>query len=120
MRTIDEWKQVLKAALTEAMRARRKEIVSVLRETLAALDNAEAADLFEAPAPEHGVIAGGVKGLGAGEVVRKALSPEDAARVIEAELAERRAAVLTFERLGRADEANTLKAQIEVLEALLR
>jgi uncharacterized protein YqeY len=120
MRTVDELKLALKTALTEAMRARRKEIVSALRETLAALDNAEAADLFEAPEAEPGVIAGGVKGLGAGEVARKALTPEDAARVVEAELAERRAAAVTFERLGRADEATTLKAQIEALEGLLR
>jgi len=120
MRTVDELKQALKTALTEAMRARRKEIVSALRETLAALDNAEAAELFEAPEMEHGVIAGGVKGLGAGEVARKALSPEDAERVIEGELAERRSAAATFERLGRTDEAAMLRGQIEALEALLR
>lgn len=50
------------------MRERQADAVAALRETLAAIDNAEAIDASAAPPVQHGVIAGGVAGLGAGEV----------------------------------------------------
>jgi hypothetical protein len=65
VRSIEEWKSVLRAALRDALRTRQAPAVAVLRETLAAIDNAEAADSSAAPPVQHGVIAGGVPGLGA-------------------------------------------------------
>ena len=118
MRTVEQWRQVLRDALKAAMKARQTDSVAVLREAIAALDNAEAADLAQAPAAQPGVIAQSVAGLGAGEVARKALSPEEAAAVIEREVAERRAAAATFDGLGKPDESVKLRAQADLLQSL--
>jgi uncharacterized protein YqeY len=120
MRSVEAWKQALRQALTAAMRAREPAKVAVLRETLAAIDNAEAAETSAAPAVQAGVIAGGVAGLGAGEVARKTLSPEEVDRVVQRELNERHEGAQTLEGLGKSAEAAALRAQAEVLETLRR
>ena len=118
MRTIDEWKRALRSALTNALRARQADAVAAIRETLAALDNAEAADSSAAPAVQAGIIAGGVKGLGAGDVPRRALSPAEAAAIVERELEERRRAASDYAALGQAAAAERMRRQVEVLSAL--
>ena len=76
-RTVEHWRRVLRAALRDAMRGRQLHAMAVLRDTLAAIDNAEAVAVGEAPpALEDGVIAGAAAGLGAGEVPRRVLSAE--------------------------------------------
>ena len=95
MRSVDEWKSLLRTAIRDAMRARNSDAVSALRETLAAIDNAEAADLTAAPSTQDGVIAGGVAGLGAGDVARRVLDGASVAAIIEREIEERRAAAAT-------------------------
>lgn len=107
----------MRAALRDALRTRQTHAVAVLRETLAAIDNAEAADTSAAPPVQHGVIAGGVPGLGAGEVPRRALSAEAATAIIEREIEERRDAATTLSALGRHEEARILNLQVEVLVA---
>ena len=119
MKTIDEWKTTLRAALKDAMRARQAATVSVLRETLAAIDNAEAAEVTAAPQVQHGVIAGGVAGLGAGEVARRTLSAEDVKAVLERELKERREAAKTYSGLGQTELAQTLTQQADTLASFL-
>lgn len=119
MKTVEEWKTALRSALKEAMRARSAETISVLRETLAAIDNAEAADSSAAPPVQDGLIAGGVAGLGAGEVVRRALTPEDVRAIVERELEEKRTAEATYVRLDHHDRAQLLRRQAEVLASLL-
>ncbi|WP_375746442.1 GatB/YqeY domain-containing protein [Corallococcus interemptor] len=119
MKTVDEWKAALRAALKEALRTRNISATAVLRETLAAIDNAEAPDMSIAPVPVvTGGIAGGVDGLGAGEVSRLLLSPEAVEALVQRELQERRDAVALYTRLGKHEEARTLQAQVEVLLAL--
>ena len=118
MRSVEEWKRVLRAALREALRTRQAPAVAVLRETLAAIDNAEAAESNAAPPVQHGVIAGGVPGLGAGEVPRRMLSAEAVTAIVEREVQERRDAATTYSALGRHDEAGTLRLQIDVLASL--
>jgi uncharacterized protein YqeY len=117
-RTVEEWKAALREALREALRTRRAAAATVLRETLAAIDNAEAAEPGAAPPVQHGVIAGGVPGLGAGEVPRRLLSPEAVAAIVEREIRERREAAATYAAMGRHDEAGTLRLQLDVLAAL--
>jgi uncharacterized protein len=119
MMSVDEWKLALREALHEALRTRQAHAVAVLRETLAALDNAEAADTSAAPPVQHGVIAGGVAGLGAGEVPRRLLSAEEVTAIVEHELQERRDAAATYSALGRHDEASELLLQVDVLASLL-
>ncbi|RYZ34392.1 MAG: hypothetical protein EOO71_39160 [Myxococcaceae bacterium] len=119
MKTVDEWKATLRAALKDALRTRNAPVSAVLRETLAAIDNAEAPDVSAAPeAVVGGVIAGGVEGLGKGEVSRLLLSPEAVAALIQGEIQERREAVALYLQLGKAEEARALSAQVDVLLAL--
>ena len=118
MRTVDEWKATLRAALKDALRTRNAPASAVLRETLAAIDNAEAPDLSVAPDAVGGVIAGSVEGLGSSEVSRLLLSPEAVEALIQRELQERREAVALYMRLGKHDEASALQAQVDVLLAL--
>ncbi|AGC44994.1 hypothetical protein MYSTI_03688 [Myxococcus stipitatus DSM 14675] len=118
MRTVSEWKAVLRAALKEAMRTRDTQATAALRATMAAIDNAEAADLSVAPAAVLGVVAGSAGGLGSGEVARLALTPEAVQAVVDRELQERRDAVALYTQLGKTDEARAVQAQLEVLLAL--
>ena len=119
MRSVDEWKRVLRARLREALGTRQAHAVAVIRETLAAIDNAEAAEPSAAPPVQHGVIAGGVPGLGAGEVPRRVLSAEAVIAIVEREIQERRDAAATYSALGRHDEASALRLQLDLLVSLL-
>ncbi|AKQ63997.1 hypothetical protein A176_000909 [Myxococcus hansupus] len=115
---MDEWKATLRAALKEAMRARNPPAAAVLRETLAAIDNAEAPALSTAPSATDGTFAGSVGGLGSGEVPRLVLSPESVQALVQREIQERQEAVDLYVKLGKHDEARGLKAQLDVLLAL--
>jgi len=119
MRTTDEWKALLRTALRDAMRARDADAVAVLREVLAAIDNAEAADPSVAPPASSEVIAGAVDGLGAGEVARVVLGPADIAAVIARELAERQQACEHYMSLDRHDDAQRLRRQIALVESFV-
>jgi uncharacterized protein YqeY len=119
LRDVRAVKDLLRTALREALRARQPEAVAAFREVLAALDNAEAADVSAAPPVQAGVIAGGVEGLGAGEVPRRVLSPETVAAIVAREIRERREAAAAYAALGQPDEARRLSGQVEALVALL-
>ncbi len=118
MRTVAEWKTTLREALKASLRAKDADATSALRETIAALDNAEAADLSAAPAVEEGVIAGGVSGLGRGDVPRRVLTPEEVASLIDAEARDRREAAKVYAAAGKHEVAAALHRGAEVLEAL--
>jgi uncharacterized protein len=119
LRSVEAVKDLLRTALREALRARQVEAVAAFREVLAALDNAEAADVSAAPPVQSGVIAGGVAGLGAGEVPRRVLSAEAVTAIVAREIRERRDAATAYAALGQQEEARRLNAQAEVLAALL-
>lgn len=120
VRTAGEWRDLLRAALRSALRDRQPDVVAALRETLAAIDNAEVMDPSAAPPVQHGVIAGGVPGLGAGEVPRRCLSAEEVTTIVDREIDERRHAVMTYANLGREDQAAVFRRQVEALVALQR
>lgn len=117
MKTVEEWKAVLRAKLRTALGAKDKPALTVLRETLAAIENAEAPPMT-APTTVDGSFAGSVGGLGAGEIERLALTPDAVLAIVERELAERREAAVDYERLGRHEEAVALSAQADVLAAI--
>jgi uncharacterized protein YqeY len=127
VKTVDAWKTTLRARLREALGAREPHAVSVLRETLAAIENAEAPPVAVAPASGSGesgesgestAFAGSVRGLGAREIPRLVLSPEAVDALIDREIRERREAADGYSKLGRHDEARTLTSQVDVLVAL--
>ena len=115
----DHWRARLREALTVAMKSRDRVAVSAYRSALGAIDNAEAADESQAPREQHGVIAGGVEGLGAGEVRRRALTGAEAARVLRREIEDREANARAFEHLGHDDRAGVLRAEAASIAAVL-
>ena len=115
----DRWRARLRHALTAAMKARDASAVSALQSALGAIDNAEAPDASEAPAVQPGVIAGGVAGLGAGEVVRRALSEPEVEAILRGEISERQSEATDRERTGHHDRAAALLAEAAALARIL-
>jgi uncharacterized protein len=114
------------------MKARDKRAVAALRSTLAAIDNAEAADVTEVPpagrrhpAAEQvppageGEIAGAALGVGAAEAERRALTAAETEAIVRREVAGRRSAAHEYERAGQSAHAERLRAEAELLSAYL-
>jgi len=110
---------VLRDALGGAMKDRDQIAVAAFRSALGVVDNAEAVDLAQAPIARPGTIAGGVVGLGAGEVPRRELSEEQLVARLRAEVADWEAAAADYQRHGRSDSAMRLYAEAEILNDLL-
>jgi uncharacterized protein YqeY len=111
----------LRGALPAAMKARDAAAVAALRSALAAIDNAEAVEPAPGPPPAagHADLAGTVAGLGAAEVERRHLQEAEVARIVQAEVADRRAAADAYERAGQAERAGRLRAEADVLSSHL-
>jgi uncharacterized protein YqeY len=103
------------------MKQRDRTAVSVLRSALAAIDNAEAPPLGDVPAHlavgEH--VAGVAVGVGASEIGRRHLTDEDLHAIVELEVTQRATAAEEYERLGRSDLADGLRAEADVLRSYL-
>jgi uncharacterized protein len=95
----------LRDELTAAIKARDRVAVAALRSALAAIANAEAVP---------------VDGLGAVEVERRHLTEADLRSIVVAEVRDRLAAATGYEERGRADVAERLRAEAEVLRRHLR
>lgn len=118
--TLAEWRTALREALKEALRAKQPDVVSALRETLSALDQAEAVPLSAAPVSEaEGAIAGGVSGLGRGDVPRRVLSADEAAGIVQGELRDRREAAEVYAAAGKHEIAESLRRGADALHALI-
>lgn len=96
-----------------------------MRSALAAVGNAEAvdpaaqgglSDLAMAPS-EH--FAGAKVGLGAGEVPRKRLTAADVRQIVQTEVAERQSAAADYDQLGHGSQAERLRREADILEAVL-
>lgn len=109
----------LRAGLRTAMKARDKAATAAFRSALGIIDNAEAADLSHAPPAQAGHIAGGVAGLGAGEVSRQELADEELVTLLQQEVARWQATADHCERAGRTDDAERLRAEIAALTRLI-
>ena len=131
----------LRAALTAAITGADQLGVPALRSALAAIANAQAVDPATAPPPAVGrfaggpfaggrfaggrfaegrfaeaqFLAGGVVGLGAGEVPRRELREGEAVEILGTEIADRRSAADEFDRLDRPERAARLRAEAEAL-----
>jgi uncharacterized protein YqeY len=115
----DAVRSQLRQALGVAMKARDAIAVAAFRSALGAIDNAEAADPSDAPVIQPGVIAGGVAGLGAGEVPRRLLSDEQATEIVRGQIANWQAAAADCEEAGRQDYAARLHAEAAILTEFL-
>ena len=96
------------------MKARDRVAVSALRATLATLDNAEAVD-HDAAARMPLAIELTPVGVGAADVERRVLTDAEVAHIVGTEVAEREAAAEEYERAGRVERAELLRAEARVL-----
>jgi uncharacterized protein YqeY len=104
-----------RAALRDAMAVRDSVSVAALRSVLGAIDNAEAVDAVPAVPVGESTIAGAVLGLGAGDVPRRQLSETELRQVVQREVEERAAVAEQYDRVGRPDRAERLRAEAAVL-----
>lgn len=102
-----------------AMKDRDRVATAVLRSALAAIDNAEAVDASLAPPEQPGVIAGGVAGLGAGEVPRRTITDDHVRAILLEAITERELAAAQYDSLHRPDDALRLRTEVSVLAAFL-
>ena len=109
-------RQLLRAALLQAMRQRDKEAVSAYRTTLSAIDNAEALPLGDHD--RAGAIELSARGPGATEAPRRSLSEADVVHIVNQEAVDLRAAAASLER-HNPDAAGRLSRQAVLLQALL-
>lgn len=108
-------KTQLRADLRTAMKDRRMSEVKVLRALIATLDNAEAPSVSTegaAPLPVdfHS---------GSAEVERLVLSHSQVNNLLLTEIQEREQAATELERVGRADRAEVLRAEIQIVRRYL-
>ena len=111
-------RQRLRTALVAAMKERDRVAVTALRSALAAIDNAEAVDIT-AVASGSLAIESSPAGIGGAEAQRRALSGEDIAQIVRSEVADREAAALEYDRAGRPERAEALRAEAGVLSSHL-
>lgn len=107
-------REQMKADLTQAMKARQSATVATLRSVLAAIDNAEAIPISEAPFPVEPVL--GQRH----EAPRKLLSAEDIRQIVQEEMDARRAASVEYANLGLPDEAERLQNAATLLAGYLQ
>jgi len=111
----------LRDDLKAALKARDSVAISALRSALAAIDNAEAVPaehrVDSATGSEH--VAGAAAGLGAAEAERRHLTEADLRSIVENEVRERLAAAEEYDRLGRTDAADRLRAEAKALSPYL-
>jgi len=107
----------LRDDLKAALKSRDRAAIMALRSALAAIDNAEAVPVGQAPGlaagNEH--VAGAAVGLGASEAPRRDLTAADLRSIVENEVRERDNAAEEYERLGRTEQAERLRAEAAVL-----
>jgi uncharacterized protein YqeY len=116
----------MRRGLVDAMKARDQQAVAALRSTLARIDNAEAVDAEAVDAEPvlysgegHPAVAGSVLGVGAADVDRRVLTPEEMAAIVRDDVEEREIAAEVLVRVGRPDQAERLRAQAELLTTYL-
>jgi uncharacterized protein len=115
----DVWRATLRGALLAARKDRDAARVSALRSALSAIDNAETPDCAAVDAPASGTIAGGVTGLGAAEVARRALSDAQIRELLRSEVDERLAAAQQISAGGHPERAATLRSEAATISDLL-
>ncbi|UUP19232.1 hypothetical protein [Nitratireductor thuwali] len=100
----------LRANLGLAMKLARKREAALIRELIAAIDNAEAAPGLSEPAS---VVRHDFRDRSA-EAERRLLSREEVRALVSREIEKRAHAAAEFDRLGKAEEAAALRAEIQM------
>jgi uncharacterized protein len=105
----------LRSDLRDAMKARRPREVQVIRELLAAIDNAEAPAIHAGPVSleRHQFL------RGSAEVERMVLGPAQVRALMEGEVARRERAAIEFEVLGELERADELRSEVVLAKRYL-
>jgi hypothetical protein len=101
------------------MKAGDKASVKAFRCALSAIANSEAVDAADGPAGGDGPIVGSVRGLGAGDVPRIALTELDMLDIVDGEIASLAASAAQYDAFGGEGAADDLRAQILALQRVL-
>ena len=101
------------------MKAGDKASVKAFRSALSAIANSEAVDTADGPAQVAGPMAGSVRGLGAGDVPRVALTELDLLDIVDGEIASLTASAAQYDTLGETAAADDIRAQIVALQRVL-
>ena len=98
----------LRADLTAAMRRRDQPAVRAIRTLMSAVSNAEAPPIDDAPREVHGELR---------QHARRQLGDGDLATIVAAQIADRRDTIATYRANDRADAADELQREVDVLSA---
>ncbi|WP_033291948.1 GatB/YqeY domain-containing protein [Amycolatopsis jejuensis] len=111
----------LRDELKTALKNRNRVAITALRSALAAIDNAEAVPVSPGADGKAGNehVVGAAVGLGAAEAMRRHLTEEDICTIVNREVDERTSAADEYERLGRTEQAEQLRAEAAVLKVHL-
>jgi hypothetical protein len=112
----------LRARLTVAMRERDRGAIAVLRNAVAAIENAEAVPVREGSASTtttSAMVAGAALGVGATEAERRVLDRATERAVVLAEVAALVEAEQAYAAAGEASRARSATAGVALLEAVL-
>jgi uncharacterized protein len=107
----------MSVALTASMKARDRVAVAALRSALARVANAEAVPVETVP--RAGAIEQARVGAGAADAPRRELTEAEVHEIVEAEVAEHENAARHLTDVGRPDDAARVRAEADVLRALL-
>jgi hypothetical protein len=104
-----QMKHRLRADLTLAMKSGRKSEVALVRELIAAIDNAQAAParVERASLIQHDFRSGSA------EVVRRFLSADQIRELLLADIEKRQQAAAEYDRVGNATAAEALRAEAQ-------
>ncbi len=114
---VDPVRERLGTALRLAMRGRDRVAVSALRSAIAAIGNAEAVPVEDAPGA--GAIETALTGVGAADAPRRVLSEADVIAIVREEISERDEAAAELDGLGREDASEPLRAGADLLREVL-
>ncbi len=104
-------------ALTASMKARDRVAVAAVRSALARVANAEAVHVDTVAAA--GALHDAPIGAGAADAPRRELTGAEVHEIVEAEVAEHENAARHLTDVGRPDDAARVRAEADVLRALL-
>ncbi|HVV08941.1 GatB/YqeY domain-containing protein [Amycolatopsis sp.] len=114
-------REELRNALKAALKNRERAAIGALRSALAAIDNAEAVPAGQRVdttiGNEH--VAGAALGVGAADAARRNLTEAEVRSIVTNEAGERTDAAAEYERLGRGERAEQLRAEAAVLQRFL-
>jgi hypothetical protein len=107
----------LNDSLRAAVKARNAAAAAPLRSAIGAIDNAQAVQRPDDSPPQGGKVAR--SHLGVADVARRELSTDEVIEILRAEIADRTSAAADYERMGRGDQATSLRAEAAVLISFL-